>query len=148
MLSSSASIYVDVGCSCATTAAAAIAASLASCAAMTAAAIAASSAVFAACHASIAGSYGSASAIPAITVDAKGRVTSISTNAVSAGITAQNCSYTGSVVELAGFNPADNNQYTRDLGSNRVMTGLRKYFDGCAGQNYLYVRGYNIKNTA
>jgi hypothetical protein len=37
-----------------------------------------------------AGTYGSASAIPAVTVDAKGRVTSVTTNAVSGGVTSLN----------------------------------------------------------
>jgi hypothetical protein len=68
--------------------------------------------------------------------------------APTGGITAQNCSYTGSVVELAAINLATNASGTRDLGSNRVMTGMRNFFDGCAGQNFFYVRGYSIKNTA
>jgi hypothetical protein len=34
-----------------------------------------------------AGTYGSASAIPAVTVDAKGRITSVTTNAVTGGVT-------------------------------------------------------------
>lgn len=37
-----------------------------------------------------AGTYGSASAIPAVTVDDKGRVTSVTTNAVSGGVTSLN----------------------------------------------------------
>ena len=37
-----------------------------------------------------AGSYGSGSVIPAITVDAKGRITSVSTNAVAGGVTSLN----------------------------------------------------------
>jgi hypothetical protein len=95
-----------------------------------------------------AGAYGSASAIPVVTVDAKGRVTAASTVAVTAGITAQNCSYTGSLVEagpaLVGVST------TVDLGANRVMTGIRTGFQfiSCNGYSVIYVRGYNIKNTA
>ena len=44
-----------------------------------------------------AGTYGSASVIPSVTVDAKGRVTSITTNAVAGGVTSVN-GQTGAVV--------------------------------------------------
>lgn len=63
---------------------------------------------------------------------------------VTAGISAQNCSYTGSVVETAGFEASQN--VTRDLGSNRVCTGLRSGTIEC--RTAIWVRGYNIKNTA
>lgn len=66
---------------------------------------------------------------------------------VSAGIAAQNCSYTGGLVEIGPMFLQTTNPQTLDLGSNRVMTGLRKAHDGCNGM-YIYVRGYNIKNTA
>jgi hypothetical protein len=64
---------------------------------------------------------------------------------VSGGISAQNCSYTGSVVESAAFNTTNNNT-TIDLGSNRVVTGMRIRVQDCNSTAYL--RGYNIKNTA
>jgi hypothetical protein len=64
---------------------------------------------------------------------------------VSGGISAQNCSYTGSVVESGAFNLINTNA-TVDLGSNRVVTGMRiRYVDE---QSSAYLRGYNIKNTA
>ena len=66
----------------------------------------------------------------------------------AAGISAQNCSYTGSLVETAALNLNNTSPGTADLGSNRVGTGLRKYYDSCAGGTFLYLRGYNIKNTA
>lgn len=47
-----------------------------------------------------AGSYGTASAIPAITVDAKGRITSVSTNAVSGGVTSLN-GQTGAITDTS-----------------------------------------------
>jgi hypothetical protein len=49
-----------------------------------------------------AGSYGSSSAIPSITVDAKGRVTSVSTNAVASGSVAWT-SVTGRPTALSSF---------------------------------------------
>ena len=66
---------------------------------------------------------------------------------VTAGISAQNCSYTGSLVELSAIFLWGAPDGTFDLGSNRVMTGIRKTWIGCSG-SYIYVRGYNIKNTA
>ncbi len=63
---------------------------------------------------------------------------------VTAGISAQNCSYTGSLVESGALRPGANT--TIDLGSNRVMTGMRSNTIDCVA--YLYLRGYNIKNTA
>ncbi len=64
---------------------------------------------------------------------------------VTAGISAQNCSYTGTLVESARFSLSGGN-VTTDLGSNRVMTGVRTHYV-CCGAN-MYIRGYNIKNTA
>jgi hypothetical protein len=64
---------------------------------------------------------------------------------VSGGISAQNCSYTGTVVESANFTLLNNNT-TIDLGSNRVVTGMRIRYNDC--QSSAYLRGYNIKNTA
>jgi hypothetical protein len=64
---------------------------------------------------------------------------------VTAGIAAQNCSYTGTVVESANFNLLNTNT-TIDLGSNRVVTGMRIRYIDC--QSSAYLRGYNIKNTA
>jgi hypothetical protein len=60
---------------------------------------------------------------------------------VTAGIAAQNCSYTGTLVESSAFENG-----VRDLGSNRVMTGLRITTIEC--RFALAIRGYNIKNTA
>jgi hypothetical protein len=66
---------------------------------------------------------------------------------VTAGISAQNCSYSGSLVETAGINTGSGNPTgTFDLGSNRVATGIRK-INAC-GSPVIYLRGYNIKNTA
>jgi hypothetical protein len=100
-----------------------------------------------------AGSYGTSSAIPAITVDAKGRITSATTNSFTSGISAQNCSYTGSLVESGGsiiysaF--GDSYNVTLDIGSNRVLTGVRyQRTSGCERFLYVWIRGYNIKNTA
>jgi hypothetical protein len=67
---------------------------------------------------------------------------------VTAGISAQNCSYTGSVVETAGINLSSTASATFDLGSNRVATGIRRALEGCPGSVFLYLRGFNIKNTA
>ena len=64
---------------------------------------------------------------------------------VTAGISAQNCSYTGTVVESARFSTTGGS-VTVDLGSNRVVTGIRTQYI-CCGAN-MYLRGYNIKNTA
>lgn len=72
----------------------------------------------------------------------------LQTTAATSGIAAQNCSYTGSLVETAGINMASTNAQTADLGSNRVATGMRKYWDNCSANIFLYLRGYNIKNTA
>lgn len=59
------------------------------------------------------------------------------------------CTYTGSLVESAGLNFPSNDTTsggsTRDLGSNRVVTGLR--FEWNNGDLNAYVRGYNILNT-
>jgi len=66
----------------------------------------------------------------------------------TSGVTAQNCSYTGSVVETAAMVVDNQTNYTIDLGSNRVCTGLRKLYDGCNPRVLLYVRGFTIKNTA
>jgi hypothetical protein len=66
----------------------------------------------------------------------------------TAGISAQNCSYTGSLVELSGIDLSGVGDVTFDLGSNRVMTGMRRRFDNDIGGVFLHVRGHNIKNTA
>lgn len=67
---------------------------------------------------------------------------------VTAGISAQNCSYTGTVVETAGFSLSGTANVTNDLGSNRVVTGLRRAYDEGSNSTFLYARGFNIKNTA
>lgn len=69
---------------------------------------------------------------------------------VSGGISAQNCSYTGSLVESAGTITIGSNAgpSTVDLGSNRVVTGLRVTSSNCNSQQSVYLRGYTIKNTA
>ena len=73
------------------------------------------------------------------------------TNTAS-GISAQNCSYTGSLVEVAlsgRFGPYGEFGYswTTDVGSNRVVVGMRQSYNGCG--NYItWFRAYNIKNTA
>lgn len=64
---------------------------------------------------------------------------------VTAGISAQNCSYTGSLVETSPLEISTGSG-TRDLGSNRVAVGLRFTTVECRAA--LVVRGYNIKNTA
>ncbi len=68
---------------------------------------------------------------------------------VSAGISAQNCSYTGSLVESGGGS-ITSSSFTIDLGSNRVVTGIRFAFIAGAYSNSTncWIRGYNIKNTA
>ena len=71
---------------------------------------------------------------------------------VTAGISAQNCSYTGSLVEV-GYIQLSNQfttQATLDMGSNRVMVGLRYNYQNISCNNYqnVYLRGYTIKNTA
>lgn len=63
---------------------------------------------------------------------------------VTGGISAQNCSYTGSVVETSRL--AIGYGGTFDLGSNRVATGIRSGSVDCVAS--LWLRGYNIKNTA
>jgi hypothetical protein len=67
---------------------------------------------------------------------------------VTAGISAQNCSYTGTLVETGGFSLSGTASVTQDLGSNRVVTGLRRAYDEGTNSTFLYARGYNIKNTA
>jgi hypothetical protein len=67
---------------------------------------------------------------------------------VTAGISAQNCSYTGTLVETGGFSLSGTASVTQDLGSNRVVTGLRRAYDEGSNSTFLYARGYNIKNTA
>jgi hypothetical protein len=65
------------------------------------------------------------------------------------GVTAQNCSYTGTLVETGGAVVSSAGYPgTFDLGSNRVMTGFRTAYDTESGWQVLYGRGYNIKNTA
>lgn len=64
---------------------------------------------------------------------------------VTAGISAQNCSYTGSLVETSPLEISTGSG-TRDLGSNRVAVGLRFTTVECRAA--LVIRGYNIKNTA
>jgi hypothetical protein len=63
---------------------------------------------------------------------------------VTAGIAAQNCSYTGTVVETGSIMIGSGGTF--DLGSNRVATGLRSGTIDCVAR--LWLRGYNIKNTA
>jgi hypothetical protein len=63
---------------------------------------------------------------------------------VTAGIAAQNCSYTGSLVETAAASIGFSGTF--DLGSNRVATGFRSGSICCVAR--LWLRGYNIKNTA
>jgi hypothetical protein len=67
---------------------------------------------------------------------------------VTAGISAQNCSYTGTLVEIGPVLTTDSagSFGTLDLGSNRVMTGIRT--ERMGGPIGIYARGYNIKNTA
>jgi len=67
---------------------------------------------------------------------------------VTAGISAQNCSYTGTLVETGGFSLSGTASVTQDLGSNRVVTGLRRAYDEGTNSTFLYARGFNIKNTA
>jgi hypothetical protein len=74
---------------------------------------------------------------------------------ISSGVSAQNCSYTGSLVEAGGvrvFNAGNTSSaQTIDLGSNRVMAGIRttgNVIEGCDRSLYVWIRGYNIKNTA
>ncbi len=64
---------------------------------------------------------------------------------VTAGIAAQNCSYTGTVVESGSFSTTGGS-VTVDLGSNRVVTGIRTQYICCGAT--MRLRGYNIKNTA
>jgi hypothetical protein len=64
---------------------------------------------------------------------------------VTAGISAQNCSYTGTVVESGSFSTTGGS-VTVDLGSNRVVTGIRTQFVDCTAT--MRLRGFNIKNTA
>jgi hypothetical protein len=64
---------------------------------------------------------------------------------VTAGISAQNCSYTGTVVESGSFSTTGGS-VTVDLGSNRVVTGIRTQYVDCTAT--MRLRGYNIKNTA
>jgi hypothetical protein len=65
---------------------------------------------------------------------------------VTAGISAQNCSYSGTLVETAAiYTGSGNPTGTYDLGSNRVATGIRK--ENSCGSPIIYLRGYNIKNT-
>lgn len=64
----------------------------------------------------------------------------------SAGISSQNCSYTGSLVEMGPIALQSGGNQTVDLGSGRVMTGLRKSYICCTGV-IMYLRGYNLKNT-
>ena len=75
----------------------------------------------------VAGAYGSASAIPTITVDAKGRVTSISTNAPaapSALATGRTIGMTGDVTYTsASFNGSANVTGTATLATTGVITG-------------------------
>lgn len=70
-------------------------------------------------------------------------------------VAAQNCSYTGTLVETGGniiFRQGFlAGGFTMDMGSNRVMTGVRTNMsnDVCGFQFLqFWVRGYNIKNTA
>jgi hypothetical protein len=69
---------------------------------------------------------------------------------VSGGISAQNCSYTGSLVESGGRILRASSAGSTDLGSNRVVTGIRSgvTVEGCSEWTTLWLRGYNIKNTA
>ena len=64
---------------------------------------------------------------------------------VTAGISAQNCSYTGTVVESGSFSTTGGS-VTVDLGSNRVVTGIRTQYVCCGAT--MRLRGFNIKNTA
>jgi hypothetical protein len=64
---------------------------------------------------------------------------------VTAGIAAQNCSYTGTVVESGSFSTTGGS-VTVDLGSNRVVTGIRTQYVCCGAT--MRLRGFNIKNTA
>lgn len=64
------------------------------------------------------------------------------------------CTYTGSLVESGGLQIADINgnldliSGTADLGSNRVMAGIRLLKNqGGVNAGLLYARGYNIKNN-
>jgi hypothetical protein len=91
-----------------------------------------------------------------VTVNAKGLVTAASSGSAGA-VAGATCTYTGTLVETAGlaYGGAGGGYSittgTLDIGSNRVMTGIRSEassVDGCeftAGA--IYIRGYNLKNN-
>ena len=95
-----------------------------------------------------AGTYGSASAIPAITVDAKGRVTSVTTNAVSGGVSSLN-GQTGAITDTNLYaigsyvvgRPANQTQYA----ANSTIAGSSLYgTDTCT---FRFISGGVWKNN-
>lgn len=66
----------------------------------------------------------------------------------SAPAAGDTCTYTGSLVEGAAmsFPGSTNTSNTYDLGSNRVVAGMR-YFNDNSGNLLTYMRAYNIKNN-
>jgi hypothetical protein len=71
-----------------------------------------------------AGNYGSATSIPTIVVDAKGRVTSITTNAVSTTVSLSGTSGTGSVSGGGTLTFAGSNGVTATVSSSTVTIGI------------------------
>ena len=66
----------------------------------------------------------------------------------SAGISSANCTYTGSLVEsgaIATGNGGLGGFGTFDLGSNRVVSGVRNQADG--PNIAIWLRGYNLRNN-
>jgi len=96
-----------------------------------------------------AGSYGTASAIPAITVDAKGRITSISTNAVS--IPSGSISVTGGDITMSGnTGTAIINATIADgaVTSNKLATNIAISGSLTVGGSQLGSSGLSVNGTS
>lgn len=67
----------------------------------------------------------------------------------ASGIASATCTYTGSLVESGAINMTAGNSVafgTADLGSNRVMSGIRTA-NNSGPYSVIYARGYNLRNN-